>query len=223
MELYPVSPKKKAAIITGTIVVTLSLFLLRFFIPADYSFAKKQFVFELILWGIVAFIFLFALLVERTPVLMPEERYSTEFYLGWILKLFFLSFGVNFLVAIVGGILHMPYNNEKAQRIMEMLNNNTPLLLFTALTAGVTEELTCRGYILTRLQLLLKNNNLAIGISSALFCTLHFGYHSYQQIIFTFIFGCIFAVHYQRYRSMAVLILAHIFLDLAIFLWYGVK
>jgi membrane protease YdiL (CAAX protease family) len=40
------------------------------------------------------------------------------------------------------------------------------LLVFTCLTAGITEEIIFRGYLLPRLEILLKNKNLSVIISS---------------------------------------------------------
>ncbi|RWY49378.1 CPBP family intramembrane glutamic endopeptidase [Mucilaginibacter gilvus] len=220
MNLTPVSTKKKAAVITGITIVVLVLFFLRLIIPETYSYPKRMLLFQAILWGTVVFIFAFAFFIERERVLLPEERYSAEFYLSWIAKFFVISFGVSIVVSIICAVLRMPYYGDNSKPLIEALNKNLPLLLFSAFTAGVTEELICRGYILNRLQLLLKNENLAIGISAAFFCTLHFTYHSFQQLISTFVFGCIFGLHYQRYRSMGALILAHTFIDLVVFLWF---
>lgn len=220
MDSPTVSTKKKAAIIIGIIIVVLSLFFLRLLIPETYSYPKRILLFQAMEWGTVAFIFLFAFFIEKEKVLWTEELYPAEFYLSWIIKIFAISVGTSFAVGFICAILRVPNFKDNSQPFFEAISSNPFLLVFSALTAGVTEELICRGYILSRLQLLLKNNNLAIGISAALFCTLHFTYHSYQQLIFTFIFGCIFGLHYQKYRSMTVLIFAHTFIDLVAFLWF---
>jgi membrane protease YdiL (CAAX protease family) len=220
MDLQPISTKKKTAVISGITIVVLALFSLRLLIPTTYTPVKGYLLFALILWSVVIFIFAFSFFIERVRVLLPEECYPAEFYLSWILKFFLISFGISFAVGFICAILRVPYFGDNSDALFKALNDNPLLLLFAAITAGVTEELICRGYILNRLQQLLKNDNLAIGVSAALFCTLHFTYHSYQQLIFTFAFGCVFGLHYLRYRSMAVLILSHTFIDLVAFLWF---
>jgi hypothetical protein len=87
------------------------------------------------------------------------------------------------------------------------------LLLFTCLTAGITEELIFRGYLLPRLEILFKNKWAAIIISALLFGLAHGGYGDLSKMLVPFIIGFIFAFYYTRYRSLTVLIICHFLID----------
>lgn len=86
--------------------------------------------------------------------------------------------------------------------------------IFTCFTAGVTEELIFRGYIMTRLSLLFKNNYMPIILSALAFSALHYGYKSLRELIFAFLIGILFGTYYQRYRNIKVLIAAHFMVDI---------
>jgi membrane protease YdiL (CAAX protease family) len=92
------------------------------------------------------------------------------------------------------------------------------LLLFCAITAGITEELICRVYLVPRLALLFKNNYMPVIVSAAIFSALHYRYFSLRETIFTFLIGVVFAAHYQKYRNIHVLILVHFMIDFFSFL-----
>jgi membrane protease YdiL (CAAX protease family) len=52
--------------------------------------------------------------------------------------------------------------------LVQVLKKIRLLLVFTCLTAGITEEIIFRGYLLPRLEIL-KNKNLSVIISSLFF------------------------------------------------------
>ena len=93
------------------------------------------------------------------------------------------------------------------------MKNNYPLLIFTCLTAGITEELVFRGYLMPRLQLFFKNNYASIVISSLLFGLMHVGYGTIFQVVGSMMIGLVFAIHYQKFRNIKILIFCHFFWD----------
>jgi membrane protease YdiL (CAAX protease family) len=108
--------------------------------------------------------------------------------------------------------------SEKIKELTIIFKSNSWLLLFTCLTAGITEELIFRGFLMPRLELLLKNRNLAIALSSILFGALHFGYGTLLQVIGPICIGFALAIHYYKYRNIKIVIICHFVWDLLVIL-----
>jgi membrane protease YdiL (CAAX protease family) len=87
------------------------------------------------------------------------------------------------------------------------------LVWLTAITAGITEELMLRAYLIPRLQLLFKNDYIPVIVSSVLFGFLHFGYGTALNIVGPMVIGLIFGFHYVRYRNIKILIIVHFLWD----------
>jgi hypothetical protein len=145
--------------------------------------------------------------------LWDEESYDFSFYL--------ISIVVLFVLIIADGIIsHIPYLlglHEKSDMLhkMRLLMSKYPaLMVFTCITAGITEELIFRGYMMSRLSLIFSNKNLPVVISAALFSYVHLGYKNLGEIIFSFLFGLIFGYHYQKFRNIKMLIIVHSLWDL---------
>lgn len=103
--------------------------------------------------------------------------------------------------------------SPKLLGIKSMLQGSKSLLLFVALTAGITEEIIFRGYIQPRLETILKSPYLSILITSTLFGLLHYGYGTINNIIGPLFIGLIFSIHYWKFRNIKVLIICHILID----------
>ncbi|MFV5702790.1 lysostaphin resistance A-like protein [Flavobacterium sp. XS2P12] len=101
---------------------------------------------------------------------------------------------------------------------MKLFKNNIFLILFTSITAGVSEELIFRGYLIPRLEILLKNTRVAILTSSILFGLIHYSYGSLIQIIGPIFIGLVFALHYKKYKNIKILIMCHFLWDLLVLL-----
>lgn len=97
---------------------------------------------------------------------------------------------------------------------MQFFKNNIPLILFTSITAGITEELLFRGYLIPRLEIIVKKTYLSILISSILFGLIHYSYDTLIQVIGPFSIGLVLALHYQKYRNIKILIICHFLWDL---------
>jgi len=66
--------------------------------------------------------------------------------------------------------------------------------------------------------LLLKNSYLSIIISSIIFGFLHFSYGTFIQVFGTFLMGLVFAIHYNKYKNIKIVIACHFLWDLSILL-----
>ncbi|WP_214069960.1 type II CAAX endopeptidase family protein [Mucilaginibacter sp. dw_454] len=167
-------------------------------------------------WVELAFLWWYADQFENQPLLIWQERQSGfKFILKWAIILFVLTVAINLLSSVMS-LLGFPQNKELARQIARFMNGRWLLITTIATTAGVTEEIIFRGYILTRLSVVLKHKYLPIVISAVLFSSMHYSYHSAHEFLFTFLFAVIMAVHYQKYRNIKPLIAAHLLFD-----WLG--
>lgn len=99
-------------------------------------------------------------------------------------------------------------------KLYRVMKQYPVLIVFAAVTAGITEEFIFRGYMISRLSLFFKNKTLPVLISAVLFSAIHFGYKSISELIFSFLIGIIFGYHYQKYRNIKVLIIMHFLIDI---------
>ncbi len=163
-------------------------------------------------WGELATLYLYALFIEKKSFLIWEQRsYDAGFFLISVLTLYFLTYAVDVFSLIYLNISHE--NTTKITHFAEVLNRNKWLVVFTILTAGFTEELVIRGYLMPRLTLLFENNYLPVIVSALIFSFLHLGYHSFFYLILTFFSGLIWGAFYQKYRNIHILICFHILYD----------
>ena len=95
-------------------------------------------------------------------------------------------------------------------------------MIMTAITAGVVEELIFRAYLVPRLEVIFKNKYMPVIFSALMFSALHLGYYSWHELLFTFLFGIVFAIHYQWYRNISILIITHAIIDFLSLFVFGV-
>jgi membrane protease YdiL (CAAX protease family) len=204
-----------ALMILGIILpFLLTPFLSLIFYEKGQSYAYLLLISRFTIWGILGLMLLYAKYAELQPfLLLHEERQGVLFYIQWVILLYLMVFS--------GGIIaHIPYwlglheKNAAMQRMNQAFKQYPALGIFTAITAGISEELFFRGYVMGRLSLLFKNKNLPVIISALLFASIHLGYKNLGEIIFTLVFGLIFGYHYQKYRNIKVLIVVHFLVDL---------
>ena len=177
------------------------------------SYYDKLFYSRFIYWGTVVFLFFYARMAEQQPLLIwTESKPTLGFFLLSVLVLYLL-----FIAAAVASAIPMLFgmreNNAMVKMITGVLKGHEAMLFFIALTAGVTEELIFRGYILTRLEQRFQNPVIAIIASSLLFSALHYKYGSLHELIFAFLIGIIFSVYYVKYRNIKALMLVHFLID----------
>jgi membrane protease YdiL (CAAX protease family) len=150
---------------------------------------------------------------HRKFLLWDEQEVEIGFFIVAVVVLYFIALACG-LLANIPRLFGWREDNSIIKRLLPIFASHQWLLIFTAFTAGVTEELLMRGYILTRLSLLIKNNYMPVIISALLFSGLHYSYKSLRELIFAFLIGVIYGIFYQKYRNIKVLIAAHFMLDL---------
>ena len=99
-------------------------------------------------------------------------------------------------------------------QILTVFRHDTPLMLFTCVTAGIVEEFVFRGYLMPRLQLLFNRPYITVLVSSLLFGILHVGYGTVAQVVVPIFIGVVFAIHYYHFRNIKILIFCHFFWDI---------
>jgi len=214
------STTKRSTIIIGMILsFALILFAVLFFSPllklTNISITNIFFLSRLFIWLSLILIYIYVVKVEKQNFLLwNDKKYSFIYYLVSILLIMLAMFVAMMLTSLIVKLFGFNTASNKLNEVAQILHDNKLLLVFTALTAGITEELIFRGYLLTRLQFLLKNKILAIIISAVLFGMVHISFGTIHQIIGPIFIGLIFAFHYQKYRNIKILIITHFLWDL---------
>lgn len=184
--------------------------------PFGYSLKTLLIATRILYWVCLLLMFVYTFRIERKPFLLwNESRRTVGFYLLAILAIAgILITGLSVINLILTKVLHINQPNTKMNLLLSLFRKNRWLLFATAITAGVVEEFLFRGYLIPRLQILLKSTNWSIFISSALFGLMHFSYGTIAQVIGPFYIGLIFALFYQKYRNIKVVIICHIIWDI---------
>jgi membrane protease YdiL (CAAX protease family) len=164
----------------------------------------------------VALLWLYATKIERQPLLIwKDKNYS---FGTFVAHLFALIFIISICIALVS-LFITRFVHEGPSKVLHQivlfLRHYPFLLVYTALTAGITEELIFRGYLQTRLELLTKSPYAAIFISSVIFGLAHFSYGTIRNMIGPFIIGLGLATYYWKYRNIKVTMVFHFLWDLA--------
>ena len=170
---------------------------------------------RLLIWFCLLLVFIFAIQIEKQKLLLWQENPLTV--VEYVKSFFLIIIAIMLGAAVIKLSMHLlgfkVIDNSKLKEIVAVFKNNFALLLFTCLTAGFTEELIFRGYLMPRLQMFFKNKYAAVALSSVVFGALHFGYGTLFQILGPLMIGFIFAIHYQKYRNIKILIFCHFFWD----------
>lgn len=173
-----------------------------------------------IIWATFLLVFLYARYGEvQRFLLWQENEYDAGFYLQWIIVLYLLCFAAQ-IISAIPYLLGYHQTSPVLVRMQQIMKLHPMLGIFTVVTAGITEELFFRGYVMSRLALFFKNRHYVVFISAALFCAIHIGYHYWGEIIFTFLIGLTLGYHYYRFRNIKVLIVVHTMIDLVAMLSY---
>lgn len=212
---------KKSTIIGGILLLTILLFASTF---ATKLFSKFAFDYEttffstrLIIWGILLLLFVYVLKIEKQPFLLwPEQKHPPLFILKEIGKTLLFVLLAMFCIGLTVKLLHLDAESAIMNKLIKLLKSNFLLLVFASVTAGVTEELLFRGYLLSRLDFLFKNTKAAIIVSSIIFGLLHYSYGTLLQIIGPVVIGLIFAFQYQKNRNIQIVIICHFLWDFLI-------
>ena len=166
-------------------------------------------------WILTLLMFLFAKYYEKKDfLLITEEKKKWWFYPLATFSVIALVTIVMNIIVLIENNLGFHTNNKIETELAKIFCSNKILLVFTCITAGVTEELLFRGFLLSRIKMLTKSNWIAVFLSALMFGLAHFGYDNFNRMFFPFIIGLIFGSFYVKYRSISVLIACHIIMDL---------
>lgn len=210
---------KKPVLIIGIILSVLLPFSAMYFsllvkklgIDNETQFYISRFA----IWISLLLLFAYSIKIEKQPLLIWGE---TEYSILAFAKAIFITFVKLFIAVYITSVLIMllKITGESVvlNKALALFKKSYFLLFFTCVTAGITEELIFRGYLLPRLELLSKNKILAIIISSILFGLLHIGYGTLLNVIGPIVIGLVFAIQYEKYRNIKILIFCHFLWDL---------
>jgi len=209
------SNKPRHSILFTGIAVTLGLLVVfdLWLSHIQMNYYDKLFYSRFIYWGIVVVLLFYTFKIERQSLLLWKEEHNTiGFFLLSVFLLYLSSIGAAFVSAIPV-LLGEHENNAMMKKIVAVITGHQAMIFFLALTAGVTEELIFRGYLLTRLSQWFKNEVAAVIVSSLLFAALHYKYGSLRELIFTFLIGMVFSIYYIKYRNIKAIIVTHFLID----------
>jgi len=209
------SNKSRHSILFTGIAVTLGLLVVfdLWLSHIQMNYYDKLFYSRFIYWGIVVVLLFYAFKIERQSLLLwKEENNNIGFFVLSVFLLYLSSIGAAFVSAIPV-LLGEHENNAMMKKIIAVITGHQAMIFFLALTAGVTEELIFRGYLLTRLSQWFKNDVAAVIVSSLLFAALHYKYGSLRELIFTFLIGMVFSIYYIKYRNIKAIIVTHFLID----------
>lgn len=186
--------------------------------PWHLNLASRLMINPCVFWGEVLLLAGYARLVERRPLLIWKNReFDILFFAGWVVLLYLICYGAN-IIAAIPRLFGVHENRDLINRVSAAFKNHAVLLVVTAFTAGFTEEIIFRGYILTRLSLMCKHKYVPLFISAAIFAAVHLNYKSVSEVIFTFLIGLTLGYYYLKYRDIRVIIAVHFLIDLVGFL-----
>ena len=167
-----------------------------------------------IFWTEVLLLMLYAAKAEQRKFLpWQDKKLDIGVFLASVIVLYLASYICSIIGLIPRGFGYHE-SNALMKRVAMLLAGHQLLILFTCITAGVTEELIFRGYMIPRLSLLFKNDYLPVVLSALCFGALHYGYKSLHELIFAFLIGIMFGIYYQKYRNIKVLMIAHFLIDI---------
>ncbi len=183
------------------------------------------FVSRLLYWLCIGLLWLYAHKAEHQDLLLYKDKpYPFTRYVVSVVILLLILFGGSVVVGLLLKLVKPNQSSTRMAELMQILRRYPALLVFTSLTAGVTEEIMFRGYLQTRFNALFGKPYLSIIISSLLFGLLHFRYGTVANMLIPFFIGFVFAFYYQKYRNIKVLMICHFVWDMAVSLvWLNIK
>ena len=215
-QLLPAQKRRQNLIsLGGMIIAVVFPFVLSIgFRYTSLTSIDRIFYSRFIFWAEVLLLMLYAAKAEKRKLLIwDEQKRDLGFFVLSVIALYLLNY-VCGVISLVPRLFGYHENSVLMKKVILLMANKQWLIFFTCFTAGVTEELIFRGYIMTRLSLLFKNNYMPIILSALAFSALHYGYKSLRELIFAFLIGILFGTYYQRYRNIKVLIAAHFMVDI---------
>lgn len=194
------------------LLVPLAAILLNmFFVP---NFFLGGYFSRGLMWLSVGIVFWYSTTIEQQPFLPWQETKRTIWH--YLLAIITIYFAISICAVIINAVLSLAGIHQQSARLKDMvlyMRAHRVLLIFTCLTAGIMEELLFRGYLMPRLEAITGSKVWSIIISALMFGGLHFGYGTITNILGPVIIGLLFAIYYQQYRNLKVLMICHFLID----------
>ncbi|TDP02514.1 CPBP family intramembrane glutamic endopeptidase [Flavobacterium sp. 245] len=208
-------PSLIISIIVSVLLPVLALYSHLLFKNLGISREIQFYISRFAIWASLLLLLLYAAKIEKQPFLLwKETEYSfTDFAIA-LFKTFVKLFVAVYITSLLIMLFKVTAESVVLEKALALFKKSYLLLFFTCVTAGITEELIFRGYLLPRLELLFKNKIPAIIISSVLFGLLHIGYGTLLNVIGPIVIGLVFAIQYKKYRNIKILIICHFLWDL---------
>ena len=218
--LKQASQSHKHIVIGSSFILTL-LFLVTFFGGNLFQFfglvkisATSMYLSRLLFWLSLFLIMLYAVKIEHQKLLLWEEKkYPLTFQIVALILLFLTVLAGVILIQTGFNLAGFNSKSTTLAKIVLLLKKDFVLLLFTAITAGVVEELIFRGYLQPRLQIIFKNPHISIFITCALFGIMHYKYGTLINVIGPFFIGLVLAYFYWKYKNIKLAIIFHFLWD----------
>ena len=170
-------------------------------------------------WITLTISFILVRQIEKNDYLtLEEKKYNLFFYFKNIILFFIILMIANILAGKTSLFFFFFHESEKLSILTTTFKTNKYLLLFTAITAGIVEEIIFRGYILIRLLVLTKSKFLSVFSSTFLFLLMHLSYGNFISVITSTIFGILSSIYYLKFSNIKLLIFAHIIWDMIAFM-----
>jgi uncharacterized protein len=213
-----ITHSRKSVLIIGIILSillpVLAIYTSLLFKYLGFSKETQFYISRFAIWFSLLLLFLYSFKIEKQPFLLwKETEYPFSFFTTAIFKTFLKLFLVVFLTGLLFMLLKMTSQSTVLNKALVLFKKSYLLLFFTCITAGITEELIFRGYLFPRLELLLKNQKLAILLSSLFFGLMHYGYCTLLNVIGPIVIGFVFALQYEKYRNIKIVIICHFLWD----------
>lgn len=171
------------------------------------------FISRILFWLYVLAVWLFAVKVEKNPLLLwPENKIKLlTAVVSVLLILLIVIVGSGIFSALIKYIgLH-----QESSALKSLYSSSIPLKLFVVVTAAITEELIFRGYLIPRLQLFFKGKWLPVVISALIFGLAHLSYGTWINLLVPVLVGLVFGWYYQKYCNIKILMICHFIIDLS--------
>ena len=150
-------------------------------------------------WLMVLFVW-FGLWLKKIPFgeLLRDRRISIKSLLRDLGIAILFLIGSNIILGIITAILRAK-RTQAMQNLIPHGKAEVILYLLVALSAGICEELVCRGYLQKQLHGLFKSESAAILLQGIVFGTAH-GYQGIKFMIVISVYGCLFGL-LARWRN----------------------
>ena len=173
------------------------------------------FVNRMFIWLVLLLLWLYAKHVEKESLLLwPQQKRKILFSLVAIFSILLVIFLGNMLISKILSHFTISATSQKFVEYSTLFKHNIPLLIFTAATAAIVEELIFRGYIQPRIEFIFKKPIWGIIGSALLFASLHLSYATWLQFLGPLFMSFIFSIFYWKYRNIKILIICHFLIDL---------